>query len=127
MLDEQAKSIMKSALLSTSKSMKVELKDLRIKMILTEDMQGTICFAMNKTTVISELSWSNILGLKAIAFKRSIVSGISSRLHELAEQNGINKSEINARVYALEPSGTAGLYLYDGTKALKQLDINDLI
>jgi hypothetical protein len=127
MLDEQAKSIMKSALLSTSKSMKVELKDLRIKMKLTDDLSGAECFAMNKTTLLTEVSWTNILGLKAIAFKRSIVAGITSRLHEIAEQNGIEKTEISARVYALDPSGTAGLYLYSGVKPLKQLDINDLI
>lgn len=127
MLDEQAKSIMKSALLSVSKETKVELKDLRIKMKLTEDLGGTECFSMDKTTILSEVSWSKILGIKAIAFKRSIVTGISSRLHELAEQNGISKHDINARVYALDPSGVAGLYLYDGLKPLKQLDINDLI
>lgn len=127
MLDEQAKSIMKSALLSTSKGKKIELKDLRIKMILTDDLGDTKCYALNKTEVVEELSWSNVLGLKAIAFKRSIVTGISSRLHELAEQNGISKREINARIYAKDPNGTAGLYLYDGAKPLKQLDINDLI
>lgn len=127
MLDEQAKSIMKSALLSVSKDTKVDLKDLRIKMKLTDDLGSTECFSMNKTSIISELSWSKILGIKAIAFKRSIVTGISSRLHELAEQNGISKHDVNARLYALDPNGVAGLYLYDGTKPLKQIDINDLI
>ncbi len=126
MLDEQARSIMKSALLSTSKSTGVDLKEIRIMMKLTEDMKETECYSLNKTEILGELSWNKILGLKSM-FKRSIVSGISSRLHELAEEHGIDKTQVNARVYALDPNGNAGLYLYNGGKAFKQLDINELV
>jgi hypothetical protein len=127
MLDEQVTSVMRSALRSTSKSTKVELKDLRIRMQLTENLESAVCFALNKTAEVSEVSWAKILGVKAIAFKRSIVGSIVDRLHEYAEQLDINKNEINARVYAIDASGTPNVYLYNGKKPLKVIDINELI
>ena len=90
-------------------------------------MEGAECIALKGTIVVGEVKWSSILGVKAIAFKRSIVGGVKNRLHELAEQNDIDKNDINARVYATDTNGTPSMHLYNGNKALKAIDINELI
>lgn len=127
MLDEQVKGVMRNALKTTSKRTKVGLRTLRVKMELTDDMKGARCIALDKTEVVGEVKWDTILGIKYGMFKRSIVGQIVNRLHEIAEMNGLDKTKVNARVYALDANATAGVYLYDGGKRLKQIDINDLI
>ena len=100
MLEGQITSVMRSALNSTSKSQNVGLKDLRIKMKLNEGYTSTECISMIKTDEIGALSWSNMLGLKAIAFKGIVVDKITNSLIRLANENSIDKFEINARIYA---------------------------
>jgi hypothetical protein len=126
MLDEQVRGVMRRALLSVSKSTKVELKNLRIKMKLTDDLESAECVALDKTEVVGDVSWFKILGL-AIAHKRSIVGGITSRLPEVAEQDDIDKAIINVRVYAIDANGTPSMHLFNGTKSLQAMDINEMI
>lgn len=127
MLDEQVKSVMGTALRSVSKGKNVGLKELRIKMELTSELDSTCCFALQKTKELSSISWSKVLGLKAIGFKRSIVGQITNRLHELAEKFGLDKNDVNVRVYAVDSKGTPNVYLYDAGKPLEIIDINELL
>ena len=127
MLDEQVRGVMRSALVSTSKNLNISLKELRVQMRLKEGLEGSECFALKGTKKVGEVKWSSILGVKAMPFKRSIVGNVTNRLHELAEQNDIDKNEINARVYATDVHGTPKMHLYNGNKPLKAIDINELI
>ena len=65
MLNEQIESVMRSALLSTTKSHSINLKDVRIKMVLSTDWSSVDCFILNKVTEIEPISWGRILGMKA--------------------------------------------------------------
>jgi hypothetical protein len=96
-------------------------------MRLTEDLYSAECFALKGTELVDGIKWGSILGVKAIAFKRSIVGGVSNRLHEIAEINDVEKKDINARVYAVDAKGTPKMYLYNGNKPLKEIDINELM
>ena len=127
MLEGQITSVMRSALNSTSKSQNVGLKDLRIKMKLNEGYTSTECISMIKTDEIGALSWSNMLGLKAIAFKGIVVDKITNSLVRLANENSIEQFEINARVYAKDGDGNPSIYLYNGTKPLKQIELKDIL
>lgn len=127
LLSEQVTSVMSSALRSTSKRNKIALKELRIKMQLVENLESTECYVLHKTNEIEALSWSKILGLKGIGFKQRIVGGITKRLHDVAEKNDIDKRAVNVRVYAVDSSGKPNVYLYDGGKPLKLIDIDKLL
>ena len=127
MLEGQITSVMRSALNSTSKSQNVGLKDLRIKMKLNEGYTSTECISMIKTDEIGALSWSNMLGLKAIAFKGIVVDKITNSLIRLANENSIDKFEINARIYAKDLDGNPSIYLYNGTKPFKQIELKDIL
>jgi hypothetical protein len=127
MLEGQITSVMRSALNSTSKSQNVGLKDLRIKMKLNEGFTSTECISMVKTDEIGALSWSKMLGLKAIAFKGIVVDKITNSLIRLANENSIDKFEINARIYAKDLDGNPSIYLYNGTKPFKQIELKDIL
>jgi hypothetical protein len=127
MLEGQIKSVMRSALNSTSKSQNVGLKDLRIKMKLNDGFTSTECTSMVKTDEIGALSWSKMLGLKAIAFKGIVVDKITNSLIRLANENSIDKFEINARIYAKDLDGNPSIYLYNGTKPFKQIELKDIL
>lgn len=127
MLEGQITSVMRSALNSTSKSQNVGLKDLRIKMKLNEGLTSTECISMVKTDEIGALSWSKMLGLKAIAFKGIVVDKITNSLIRLANENSIDKFEINARIYAKDLDGNPSIYLYNGTKPFKQIELKDIL
>ncbi len=52
MLNEQVESIMKSALISATKNHNINLKDVRIKMFLSSDMESVDCVILDKTREI---------------------------------------------------------------------------
>ena len=86
-MNEQVKTVMQYALLSTSKSMNVDLRSLRIQMKLSNN--GVDCYSMNKTEVIGSLSWNKILGIKYMAFKGLIVSNIQDKLKAMAKNKNL--------------------------------------
>lgn len=124
-MNEQVKSVMQNALLSTSKSMNVDLRSLRIQMKLSDN--GVDCYAMEKTEVVGSLSWNKILGIKYMAFKGIIVSSIQKKLQEKASQHNIENENINVRVSAINPNGEPTLHLFDSGKAITGLDIKELV
>lgn len=124
-MNEQVKSVMQNALLSTSKSMNVDLRNLRIQMKPSDN--GVDCYSMDKTEVIGSLSWNKILGLKFLPFQGLIVSSIKNKLQVMAKNNEIEIEKINVRVYAINPNGEPTLHLFDGGKAITVLDIKELV
>lgn len=124
-MNEQVKSVMQNALLSTSKSMNVELKNLRIQMRLSDN--DVDCYSMDKTEIMSSLSWNKILGLKFLPFKGLIVSSIKSKLQDMAKKYNIENENVNVRVYAINPSGEPTLHLFNSGKAITILDIKELV
>jgi hypothetical protein len=124
-MNEQVKVVMQNALLSTSKSMNVDLRSLRIQMRLSDN--GVDCYAMEKTEVIGSLSWNKILGLKFLPFKGLIVSNIDSKLKAMAKNNNIEMDDVNVRVSAINPSGEPTLHLFNSGKMIDTLDIKELV
>jgi hypothetical protein len=126
MLNEQIESVMRSALLSTTKSHSINLKDVRIKMVLTSDWSSVDCFILNKVTEIEPISWGRILGMKAI-FKGVIIDTICNSLKRLGQENNVDLNDINARIYAIDEKGTPNIYLYNGVKPLKKINLSEII
>lgn len=124
-MNEQVKSVMQNALLSTSKSMNVDLRNLRIQMKLSDN--GVECYSMDKTEIIGSLSWNKILGLKFLPFKGLIVSSIEEKLKVMATKNNIEKEYVNVRVSAINPSGEPTLHLFNSGKMIDTLDIKELV
>jgi hypothetical protein len=125
MYEEQIESVMRGALLSASKGNNISLQDLRIKMRLTESQNSTECITLNKTEEIGELTWSKVLGLKVV-LKSMIVGTITKMLTKLSEENSIDKSEVNVRVFAKDMKGTPTLYLFNGVKRIKEVKLSEL-
>ena len=124
-MNEQVKTVMQYALLSTSKSMNVDLRSLRIQMKLSNN--GVDCYSMNKTEVIGSLSWNKILGIKYMAFKGLIVRNIQDKLKAMAKNKKIEMNNINVRVSAINPSGEPTLHLFNSGKVIDTLDIKELV
>lgn len=126
MLSKQVESVMKSSLVKFSKQLNIPLKEFRIKMKLDESLEQPICIAMHKSNTIKNLDWNSILGLKSI-FKDSIVSVIRDRLHTLSDANNIEKKNISVKFTAKDTNGTPIIYLCDGAKTIKDIEIKDFI
>lgn len=126
MLNGQVESVMKNSLVKFSKELNISLQDFRIKMKLDESLERPICIAMNKTTELKRLDWNSILGLKAM-FKNSITSVIQNRLHILSDANNVERADVNVRFYAIDLKGTPKLHFYNGSKAVKEISIDDFI
>ena len=103
--DEVVEGVMRSALTSISKKDKISLQELRIKMELNDSKNSVECSILQGKEIVSDLSWSRILGLKVV-FANVIIDKIKSSLFKLSEENKIELSEINARVYAIDENGT---------------------
>ena len=127
MVNEQVvEGVMRSALSSISKKDKISLKDLRIKMQLTEEKNSVECFILEGKEFRNNLSWSRILGMKYI-FANVVIESIKNSLLRLSKENEIETSEINARIYAIDESGTPNIYIYNGIKPLKKIELSEIL
>jgi hypothetical protein len=127
MVNEQVvEGVMRSALSSISKKDKISLKDLRIKMQLTEEKNSVQCFILEGKEFRNNLSWARILGMKYV-FANIVVESIKNSLLRLSKENEIETSEINARIYAIDESGTPNIYIYNGKKPLKKIELSEIL
>ena len=126
MYEGQIESVMRGALLTASKSNDISLQDVRIKMKLTPSKESTECQTLNKTDIVGELTWSKILGLKVV-LKGVIVSTITKILLTLSEQNSIKRDEVNVRVFAKDSNGNPMMYLFDGGKRIKEVNLSEVL
>jgi hypothetical protein len=118
--------VMRSALSSISKKDKISLNDLRIKMKITEDKKSVECFILEKTDFRNNLSWSRILGMKFV-FANIIIDSIKNSLLRLSKENGIEISDINARIYAIDDTATPNIYIYNGKIPIKKIELSDIL
>ncbi len=123
--EEMIESVMRSALNSVSKKDQISLQKLRIKMQLDGDKKSINCSIYKEKEYISELSWARILGIKVI-FVNVIVDTIKNMLIRLSTENEIELTEINARIYAIDETGTPNIYIYNSKKPIKKIKLSDL-
>ena len=123
--EEMIESVMRSALNSVSKKDQIPLQKLRIKMQLDADKKSINCSIYKEKEYISELSWARILGIKVI-FVNVIVDTIKNMLIRLSTENEIELTEINARIYAIDETGTPNIYIYNSKKPIKKIKLSDL-
>ena len=123
--EEMIESVMRSALNSVSKKDQISLQKLRIKMQLDADKKSINCSIYKEKEYISELSWGRILGMKVI-FVNVIVDTIKNMLIRLSTENEIELTEINARIYAIDETGTPNIYIYNSKKPIKKIKLSDL-
>ena len=124
--EEVVEGVMRSALISISKKDKISLQDLRIKMQLNEEQNSVNCSILQGKEHVSDLSWARILGMKVI-FANVIIETIKKSLFRLSQENEVNPTEINARIYAIDEKGTPNIYLYNGKKALNKINLSDIL
>ena len=123
--EEMIVSVMRSALNSVSKKDQISLQKLRIKMQLDADKKSINCSIYKEKEYISELSWARILGMKVI-FVNVIVDTIKNMLIRLSTENEIELTEINARIYAIDETGTPNIYIYNSKKPIQKIKLSDL-
>lgn len=124
--EEVVEGVMRSALTSISKKDKISLQDLRIKMQLNEEQNSVNCSILQGKEYVSDLSWARILGMKVI-FANVIIETIKKSLFRLSQENEVNPTEINARIYAIDEKGTPNIYLYNGKKALNKINLSEIL
>jgi len=126
MLNEQVESIMKSALISATKNHNINLKDVRIKMFLSSDMESVDCVILDKTREIESISWTKILGMKVV-FKGVVVDKICKSLKRLSNEEQTLLKDINARIYSIDGKGTPSIYLYGAKTPIRIVNLNEII
>lgn len=124
--EEVVEGVMRSALTSISKKDKISLKDLRIKMQLNETQNSVECSILNATEFVSDLTWARILGMKVV-FANVVIETIKNALLRISVENNILSHEINARVYAVDDSGKPNIYVYNGKKPYKRIELKEIL
>jgi len=123
---EVVEGVMRSALNSISKKDKISLKELRIKMELNDGQDSVNCSILNGKDYVSDLSWARILGIKVV-FSSIIIETIKKSLIRISTENEVDSAEINARVYAVDENGTPNIYIYNGKKPLKKIELSEIL
>jgi hypothetical protein len=124
--EEVVEGVMRSALTSISKKDKISLKDLRIKMELNDSKNSVECSILEGKEYKNDLSWARILGMKVI-FANVIIDTIKNSLIRLSTENQIESDDINARIYAIDENGTPNIYIYNGKKALRKIELSEIL
>ena len=124
--EEVVEGVMRSALTSISKKDKISLKDLRIKMELNDSKNSVECSILEGKEYKHDLSWARILGMKVI-FANVIIDTIKNSLIRLSTENQIESDDINARIYAIDENGTPNIYIYNGKKALRKIELSEIL
>jgi hypothetical protein len=124
--EEVVEGVMRSALTSISKKDNISLQELRIKMELNNQHDSVNCSLLQGKEYVRDLSWARLLGMKII-FSSVIIESIKNSLLRLSDENQIELNEINARIYAIDENGKPNIYIYNGKKALKKIDLAEFI
>ena len=124
--EEMVVGVMRSALTSISKKDKISLQELRIKMQLNDAQNSVECSILKGKEHVSDLTWARILGMKAV-FSSVVINTIKNMLLKLSKENQIEPSEINARIYAIDESGNPNIYIYNGKKPLKKIELSEIL
>jgi hypothetical protein len=124
--EEVVEGVLRSALTSISKKEKISLQELRIKMELNNEHNSVNCSFLQGKEYVSDLSWARILGMKVV-FSNIIIESIKNSLFRLSNENQIELGEINARIYAIDEKGTPNIYIYNGKKPLKKIEISEFL
>ena len=124
--EEVVEGVLRSALTSISKKDKISLQELRIKMELNKEHNSVNCSFLQGKEYVSDLSWARILGMKVV-FSNIIIESIKNSLFRLSNENQIELGEINARIYAIDEKGTPNIYIYNGKKPLKKIEISEFL
>jgi len=124
--EEVVEGVMRSALTSISKKDRISLKDLRIKMELNDSKNSVECSILEGKEYKNDLSWARILGMKVI-FANVIIESIKNSLIRLSTENQIESDDINARIYAIDENGTPNIYIYNGKKALRKIELSEIL
>jgi hypothetical protein len=124
--EEVVEGVMRSALTSISKKDKISLQELRIKMELNNEQNSVNCSVLQGKEFVSDLSWARILGMKVV-FANIIIDSIKNSLIRISNESEIESKEINARIYAIDENGKPNIYIYNGKKALKKIEISEFL
>jgi hypothetical protein len=124
--EEVVEGVMRSALTSISKKDKISLQELRIKMELNNEQNSVNCSVLQGKEFVSDLSWARILGMKVV-FANIIIDSIKNSLIRISNESEIESREINARIYAIDENGKPNIYIYNGKKALKKIEISEFL
>ena len=124
--EEIVEGVMRSALTSISKKDKISLQELRIKMELNDSKNSVDCSVLKGTEYVSDLTWTRILGMKVV-FANVVIETIKNSLLRISVENEIDSQEINARVYAIDEKGTPNIYIYNGKKPHRKIDLGEIL
>lgn len=126
MANEQIVSVIENALMRTSEKKNINLAKIRIRLEMNENQNDIVFTAMKETQDDSSLSWRDILGSK-VFFKSVVKPSLLNKLRTLSEEFSIELGFFNVRIFAENPQGKAGVFVFRGNKAIKKVELNRLL
>jgi hypothetical protein len=128
MVNQLIKRELKSALRRMSEKNKVHHEALRL--MITKPNGSLGYYILDGSEIISPETIDNILGIGKIDVmnKREVVPNfLSDAIVRLSNENDINVTEANIRIYANNGSFEPKAHLFNGAKAVKEIEIENLI
>lgn len=118
---EQVKSSITKAFKHFNTKDGIEMKHIRVKIVKSN---GALDYTlMNKTEIVRKTNLTEMVGaMNSLLAKNKLYSSVKS----LIEENGLNESVANVRLYPL-PDNSPSAYLYENGKPLMPIDIEKLI
>jgi len=118
---EQVKTKLTAAFESFSKTDGIKVQDVRIRIIKNKDKLKYSL--LNKSTFVRDTSLSEMFGgLIAMMAKSELQASMAS----IIDENNLDETVTNVKVYPL-PDNSPSMYLYNEGKAVKQLNIEELL
>jgi hypothetical protein len=109
-----------------SEEYSIDREKIRIRIERSKGLLGGVkLFLMEGKELRNEVKLGKVMGLSMI--EEPFVSGyLDKTLCKYAEECGIDKNKVNARLYTEEEDFTPSCYLYNEGKAIKEITIEEL-
>ncbi len=113
---------LRNAIRTLSQKYEIEPKKIRIK--ISKPNKDLVYHIMENGEEIAETNLASALNLSTL---KAFAAGIklNSIFDKLSQNNQINKSTMNARIYTTSDDFSPEIYLFDSTVAKKRLTLED--
>lgn len=129
-LSKQVEGVISSSLVSISKKSGIDLKELRLELVVTED-DDVVIKQMKKSDYTPNsdynIPWKDVLGLTLSMFKGAVKDKIQNALCSIETEEGFESKTLTCRIYAINSEGKPKLYLFKNGTPLREIGFENIL